>query len=346
MAIDGTSSASNKYTDTSSITGINKASGDGISSGKRNSYTDTSSVKGVEIASKIPNQSPLDSIEQSPLERFVNSPSTTERLATESNSNSIQSYTEPKIAVQTDESQTSTASIVGSITEGGITFARDHVDSTGRQAAMNILTKGNAGNLPAEGFANRASLAREISSPFVNSAQALEITPFSSNAVSTQELAQTAQKVKLIGRVASVSGNVAGPLVGAFEGYKQVPLDASLGERIANSIGGGLKEVDDTIISTGAGTIAGGMNMLGAAALGTGGVTAPIVPYVVAATPAVSTAAAIGASSAYDGRGPDRAFDNVVDNYVEPFMAKAIDKSISTYNSTKSWFENIGNALK
>lgn len=341
MAVQGAGGSFNTYTLSAGTAPIGDPS-----ASKQKLYIDTSSLDGVARASKDLVQTPSAKSQQTPLERLANSPTTTEQLALEVGLTDVASSTEFKTDMQTSESRTSEASIAGSLTESGIKFAHDHIDRTGRQSAMNILTKGNAGNLPAKGFANRTEFATEVTNPFNNAANALKETPFSSNSLSTQELASTAQKTKNIGRVAGVVGNIAGVAFGAYEGYKQAPLDSTAGERIANSLGGGLQEIDDTLVSATAGGAAGIANLGGAGLLTFGGVTAPAAPIVLAATPAVAASAAIGASSYYDGKSPDVFFDNAIDNYVEPVIAKTIDTTVSAYEATKSWAGNVFNKLR
>ena len=241
-------------------------------------------------------------------------------------------------AVQTAESRTSEASITGSLVEGGLNATRDFVDRSGRAAAAATLTNGPAGNLPAAGFANRTGLADAITHPTNTAAKALDMSPYGPNAASTQQLSGAARTAATLGKVAGTAGKVAGPFMGAYEGFRAAPEDATTGEQIANTIGGGLKEVDDMAVGAAAGIGAAAGTTAAAAALVSGGVTAPAAPAVAMSVPVVGAAAGIAASVAYDGTGPDNLFDNVVDSYVEPAISTTVDTVIDVYRSTASWF--------
>ena len=59
------------------------------------------------------------------------------------------------------------------------------------------------------------------------------------------------------------------------EGYKDAPEDATTGERVANALGGGIKEIDDGIVSGLAGAAAASATVAGGLAISSGGVTLP-----------------------------------------------------------------------
>ena len=247
---------------------------------------------------------------------------------------------------QESGSQISAAGLVGSTLAGGIDLGKDHVDRFGRQTAANILTAGNADRLPAPGFTNRAGLANTLTDPRMNASTALDATPFSANARSTQVLDSTLNQTNALGRFSGVVGTVAGPAMGMYEGYVDAPEDATTGERVANALGGGIKEVDDGIVSGGAGAVAASLTVTGGVAISSGGVTLPAGAAVVASAPVVATGASIAASNRYDGSPLDTSFDNWVDNTLEPAVASAIDTTIGAYESTKSLAEKAVNSAK
>lgn len=245
--------------------------------------------------------------------------------------------TNPNLGVQTSESRTSAASIAGSVAEGLLNGAKDQVDRSGRKAAAATLTNGNAGRLPAAGYANRADLANTLTDAKMNAAKALDATPYGPNALSTQQLSSAAKNASRLGKAAGAVGTLAGPLVGAYEGYQASPAQSTTGERIANMLGGGLKEADDSLVSAGAGTAATAGQAFVGGLMTAGGVTSPAGVAVIATSPATGTATSIAASKAYDGTGIDNAWDNFVDNTIEPAIAKGIDNSISGYDTLSSW---------
>ena len=194
--------------------------------------------------------------------------------------------------------------------QGAIDVARGMVDRNGTRAAAGILTNGPAGNLPASGFANRADLATRMTRPSVTAAQARGMTPFSPAAASTQVLddaARTAGRLSFAGRAV---GYGVQPAIGAFNEYRDLPADATLGQRTAAVFGGALAEVDDVAVSGAAGLTVG----VATTAVG----AAPAAPY----TGAVAGAAA---GRAWDGNVIDDTIDAAVENYVEPFVESAID---------------------
>lgn len=256
------------------------------------------------------------------------------------------SNSNPNLGVTTSESLTSAASIGGTLVEGGINATKDHVDRSGRALAAATLTNGNAGRLPAAGYANRADLAASLTDARTNVTAALDASPYGPNALSSQQLASAARNANALGKAAGLAGTVVGPMAAAYEGYHSAPAESTTGERIANMIGGGIKEVDDSGVAALAGGLAKAGTVVAGGLISTGGVTAPAGVAVIASAPATGTAAAIGATKAYDGTAVDTAFDNFIDNTVEPALATAIDTSIDTYESAKSWASSVFDKVK
>ena len=233
---------------------------------------------------------------------------------------------------QTAESKTSAAGKLGSAAQGAADALKDYVDRNGRAAAGKTLTQGNAGTLPAKGFANRADLAKALTNPLSNAADALKATPYGPNALSTQQLGRAATTAGRFGTAGGVAGIAAGPLIGAYEGYKNNPGHATTGEKIAHVFASAAKELDDSAVSFGAGAAAATLTLTAAAASG------PAAPAIATATPVTSTTAAIGASAIYDNTALDKAYDNLIEHHAEPALATVIDRAINAYRTIKSWF--------
>ena len=256
------------------------------------------------------------------------------------NSDTYATSNNPNLGVQTQESQTSEMSHAGNVAAGALGLTSDHVDRSGRAGAAGILDKGNGGNLPAPGFANRAELAATITDPRITAHDALELTPFSSNATSTQVLTETAESVGSLGRVIAVVGNALGPATGAIESFVYTPDDATVGEYIANTMGGALRELDDMAAS--------GLATVGAAiatpAVGgfmmSTGIGIPAGTYVIASTPVVAASSGISASIWWDTTPMDSTIDSFIDNRFEPFITNTIDRPIEFIQTQINFFSD------
>ncbi len=247
----------------------------------------------------------------------------------------------------TQESNNSAASVTGSLAESLLNVYKDNVDATGRRRAAAALTSGSAGNLLAPGGGgSRAALAQTILDETNTAARALEITPFSSTARSTQILSDTVDKVRTLGKVADVVGKYAGPLTGAIEGNLNIAEHTTFGERVANTIGGGLKEADDVAVGVWAGGKTATLTTVAGTALVAGTITAPAGAVVLGSVPLTSTAVGIAASFAYDNTAPDRTFDSTIDTYVEPAISTTIDSVIAAPKATASFIGGIADKIK
>ena len=214
----------------------------------------------------------------------------------------------------TESGELDVPSAVGHATAGaqaGFEVARDVVNGRGTRAAADVLTRGPGGNLPAAGFANRSELAAQMSKRGVSAAQARGMTPFSSAAASTQALDDAARTAGRLNNLGRTVGYGLQPAIGAVQGFREVPPDATLGERIASTLGGAVQEFDDVSVSGVVGGVVGGLTAMSI-------VTAP-------AAPATGAGAAVAAGHFYDGTSADAWIDDTVENYVEPAIATAID---------------------
>jgi len=234
-----------------------------------------------------------------------------------------------------DPSLTTPGSIVGDSVQGAIDLTRTGIDRTGLEAAADVLTKGNGGNLPAPGIGSRSDLANKLTqSATMTAPKAMDVTPFSANAKSTQILSETADITGPLSKASRIAGNVVAPVIGAAEALtEELPADATIGERIANTVGGALKEIDDGAVSGAAGAGAATAQTMGGIALSGTVAGAPAGAALVATAPITGTAAAVGATMRYDNSTVDQAVDNFVDNTVEPFVADVIDGSVSAANT-------------
>ena len=259
-----------------------------------------------------------------------------------------ETYTTPDHAdpeLQTPESITSEVSHAGNVTQGTLEVVRDQVDRTGRATAAGILTNGNAGRLPAEGFGNRDQLAALITDPRENLTTALEATPFGSNAASTQTLNQAADTVNSFQGPIRIVGYAAAPVIGAIEGFSYSADDATFGEQFANSVGGMLQEFDDSAVSGFFGSAAGlGTTAIGGAMLGSG-VGAPIGTTLIVSSPGVGASVAISTSVIYDNAPPDVFFDNMIENYIEPPIASFTDWTIEVLDNGITIIRNIQDSI-
>jgi hypothetical protein len=240
----------------------------------------------------------------------------------------------------TRESRTSEASIAGSVVQGALNTTASTIDARGRQAAHNTLTNGNAGNFNAPNGAKQADIAADFTRSTNTAQQALDATPYSSAAKSTQQLADAAERAGRFSKAAGPVGTLAGPAIGAIEAAFEPAPNATIGDRVANVIGGGLKEADDTVVSAVSGTAV----TVGQVAVSP--FTGPAAPAVAVTAPLSGAAAAIGASEAYDKSAIDNTFDAVVDNYVEPAIAATVDGLVQAGRAAKSTISSAFNAVK
>ncbi len=200
------------------------------------------------------------------------------------------------------------AGYVAAAGQGAFQGYGNFADYSGRQAAAGTLTNGPAGNLPAQGYANRAALGEAIAES-KNARAALDVTPYGSNARSTQQLSRAAQVTGAVGRVANGVALGLQPAAGAIEGYLQTPKDASWTETVTNSLVGAVKEVDDTAVSFGTG-------------LAVTTVTAPVSgPGSIVA----GVGAGAGAGYAYNDTLVDRTIDMLAEDYARPAIRGTLD---------------------
>ena len=293
-------------------------------------------------------QTSIESIASAPstTDAIAAQPTTTDSLSTVGSLDAAHRSAQRNQSLNTGtpESRTSEASIAGSIVQGALNTYSSRVDANGRLAAHDVLSNGNAGNFTAPNGVKQSSVAADFLRTNNTAAQALDATPYSSAARSTQHLTDAANTVGRINRIAGPIGTYAGPVIGAVEAAYESAPDASIGDRVANIIGGGLKEADDVAVSAVAFT---GVTATQVALSPFAG---PAAPAVAITAPASGAVAAIGASEYYDGKGLDNAFDSAVDNYVEPAIAATVDGVMyaaratsdavtSVYRSIKAWFQ-------
>ncbi len=217
--------------------------------------------------------------------------------------------------------------------QGASEYVSDAVNRTGTRAAAGILTNGRAGNLPAPGYASRADLATQITRPGVTAAQANGMSPYSTKAASSQILDDAARQAGKLNGLGRAVGLGLQPAIGAFQGFQSVSESATLGDQIAGTMGGALKEVDDVAVSFVAGAGAG-------AAVSSSGIG-------VVAAPAVGMAAGIAAGRSYDGTVPDGFIDRTIDEYVTPAIASAVDDyAVPAVIATVDFIERTRVSLK
>ncbi|MEZ5931332.1 MAG: hypothetical protein R3F54_05180 [Alphaproteobacteria bacterium] len=204
--------------------------------------------------------------------------------------------------------------------QGGLEAYGAHVDRTARANAANTLTKGNAANLP-----GRTDLARAITDPRMTASKALDATPYSAKAASTQQLAAGAKAASTVGRLASGVGLGVQPAAGAIQGYVNTPEDASWTDRATNTLVGAVKEIDDTGVAYGAGALAAAGTVAASPAAG------PAAPAVAVSAPAVGVGAAVYAGEQWNNSPADQFFDRMVEDYMRPsaqFAFEAIDSYV------------------
>ncbi len=123
---------------------------------------------------------------------------------------------------------------------------------------------------------------------------------------------QRSKGIATIGRIGRVGGPALGPAIGAFDGYLSIDHGDSVGTKIAKTILGGVKDLDDT-----------GLSVL--AGIGGGLVAAPSAPMTAGLAPVVAGAVASDvASELYDESFADKLIDGGVD-YLTPKVAAGID---------------------
>ena len=124
-------------------------------------------------------------------------------------------------------------------------------------------------------------------------------------------------------------GHALGPAVGMVQAsQEQLPPDASVGERIANTIGGALKEADDMAVSGAAGTVAAWGQRFGGVALSVTGAGAPVGVGLIATVPITATTTSVAVSAHYDNSGADKALDSMVENIAEPVITMMVDSAV------------------
>ncbi|GHC70398.1 hypothetical protein [Limoniibacter endophyticus] len=122
-----------------------------------------------------------------------------------------------------------------------------------------------------------------------------------------------------IAETAKVVGNLAGPAVGAVEGYQAVLEDASAAAKMAGAVNGALKQIDNTMISS----VVFGVTTLGASPAA--GPSLGVVPV------AVGVLAASAANATYSASPAERYVDAVIDA-ITPGIEKGISLAIQVHD--------------
>lgn len=214
------------------------------------------------------------------------------------------------------------ASNVGDSITGLTNFGIDGMGKASAHARMREVGSWIAndahGEMRALGL-DHETIGRGLQSPWRNIGKSSEMLKSGMPERWAGKVADAMESAGRAGTRANVIGLVAAPAVGMVQGLGEARPGATLGERVASVVGGGLRELDDSVFSAAAGAAAG----LATAATGPGAVVA-------------STAAGITAAHYYEGSRLDKAADARVDR-LEVGIASTVDRAVNVLGSIRSF---------
>ena len=164
------------------------------------------------------------------------------------------------------------------------------------------------------------AVGHELQSPWRNIAKSADLLPSGTPERWVGKVTEAMEAAGRAGTRANLVSIAAAPAIGLVQGFGEARPDATLGERVASVVGGGLRELDDSLVSGAAGAAAGFVT----AATGPGAVVA-------------STAAGITAAHYYEGSEWDRAADAGVDR-LEVRIAATVDGVMDHLGSMRALF--------
>jgi len=193
-------------------------------------------------------------------------------------------------------------------------------------------------------LANPQTIAIYRQSNSLTSAQKIARQPTTPNTDYTSSAGNLATAAQLsldtsaqptpITKLASKATHVLQPMAGAYHGFHSSAGSVTVGEKIASTWAGAIKEVDDVVVGAVAGLAVSGGTIAAAP------FTGPAAPAVVASAPYNGATAGLIAGTRYDTSSLDKTFDSVVVKYAAPIVAKIVDSALVVGHTLKAVFRN------